>query len=127
MWSYNQEVQPPAPFLDLVVHHPEETAQAIRIQAKIDTGADISAVPAVLITQLGLPTTSKIVIEGYDGIPATVFTYGVVIEVEQAHFRSQEVIAISEQYILLGRDVLNHFYLHLNGPELTFNLSLMPL
>ncbi len=97
MWSYNQEVQPPAPFLDLVVHHPEETAQAIRIQAKIDTGADISAIPAVLITQLGLPTTSKIVIEGYDGIPAAVFTYGVVIEVEQARFRSQEVIAIPEQ------------------------------
>jgi hypothetical protein len=76
---------------------------------------------------LGLPTTSKIVIEGYDGIPSTVFTYGVVIEVEQARFRSQEVIAIAETYGLLGRDVLNYFYLHLNGPELTLNLSLKPL
>lgn len=127
MWSYNQEVHPPAPFLDLAVHHPEDLAQTIHIRAKIDTGADISAIPTSLVAQLELPITSKIIVEGYDGVPTAMSTYGVLFEIEQAHFRSQEVITIPETYVLLGRDVLNHFYLHLNGPELTFDLSLTSL
>jgi hypothetical protein len=35
-----------------------------------------------------------------------------------------EVIAFPEPYVLLGRDVLNDFCVQLNGPELTFDLSL---
>jgi hypothetical protein len=79
MWPYDQEVQPPAPFLDVVVRHPEDLILEARIQAKIDTAADISAVPTTLVTQLGLPIVSKLVIEGYDGVPATVSTYGVLM------------------------------------------------
>ena len=127
MWTYNEEEQPPAPFLDVVVHHPEDTAQTVQVQAKIDTGADISAVPATLVAQLGLPIASKMNVEGYDGVATTVSTYSVLIEVRQARFRVREVISISETYVLLGRDVLNHFYIHLNGPELTFDLSVAPI
>ncbi|MGD8791132.1 MAG: hypothetical protein PVF47_01160 [Anaerolineae bacterium] len=39
-------------------------------------------------------------------------------------FQLLEVIAFPEPYVLLGRDVLNDFYAQLNGPELTFDLSL---
>jgi len=127
MWTYNQEVEPPAPFLEVVVHHPEGRAQAAYVQAKIDTGADISTVPTTLIAQLELPVASKMIVEGYDSIPATVSSYGVLIEVAGARFKDWEVIAIPEPYVLLGRDVLNHFYVQLNGPELTFNLSLTPI
>ena len=35
-----------------------------------------------------------------------------------------EVIVITEPHALLGRDVLNYFYTRLNGPDLTFDLSL---
>jgi len=38
-----------------------------------------------------------------------------------------EVIAIPKDHVLLGRDVLNHFYVKLNGPELTFDFSPSPL
>jgi predicted aspartyl protease len=127
MWNYNQEEQPPAPFLDVVVYHPEDTTHAVRIQAKIDTGADISAIPATLVAQLGLPIASKMVVEDYNGVSTTVSTYSVLIEVTQSRFRSREIISIPEAYVLLGRDVLNHFYIHLNGPELTFDLSETPI
>ena len=109
MWTYNEEEQPPAPFLDVVVHHPEDTAQMVQVQAKIDTGADISAVSATLVAQLGLPIASKMNVEGYDGVATTVSTYSVLIEIGQARFSVREVISISETYVLLGRDVLNHF------------------
>jgi len=37
-----------------------------------------------------------------------------------------EVISIPETYVLLGRDVLNRFYIRLNGPDLTFDMSTSP-
>lgn len=126
MWAYNQEEQPPAPCLTVTLRHPEDLTRTINLQAKIDTGADISAIPINLIAQLGLPIMSKLVVEGYNGIPATVSTYSAHILIGAARFRLQEVIAISEPHALLGRDILNHFYVHLNGPELNFDLSLKP-
>jgi hypothetical protein len=125
MWPYNQEIYPPAPFLDIIVHHPTNPAQVAPIRAKIDTAADISAIPATLVTRLGLSPTSQLTIEGYNGLSETVFTHYAVIEVAQVRFRV-EVIAIPDAYALLGRDILNYFYTLLNGPDLTFNLSLTP-
>ena len=127
MWPYNQEEHPPAPFLEVVVYHPTIEMQSVSTQAKIDTGADISAVPVTLVTQLGLPTISKLIIQGYDGIPTTASTFNAIIQIAQTRFSSQEFIAIPESYVLLGRGILNHFYVHLNGPDLTLELSLTPI
>jgi hypothetical protein len=127
MQTYGQTVQPPALFIDIIVRHPEDSAQIAHISAKIDTAADISAIPTSVIAQLGLPITKKLRVKGYDDVPITVFTYSALLEVDQAHFDSLRVIATAKAYALLGRDVLNHFYLHLDGPELTFDLSLTPI
>ena len=48
------------------------------------------------------------------------------VEPSATHFRRLEVILIPEEYVPLGSDVLNHFYAHLNGPDLTFDLRLSP-
>jgi hypothetical protein len=127
MWPYNREVEPPAPFLDIIVRHPENTMLLAQTPAKIDTAADVSAIPISLVNQLELPITRKLIVEGYDGVSASVLTYGVVFEVAQARFKGLRVIAFHEAYALLGRDILNHFYICFYGPELTFNLSLTPL
>jgi hypothetical protein len=126
MWSYDRGVDPPAPFLDIIVRHPDELGLTVNILAKIDTAADVSAIPAPLVDQLGLPMTRKLLVEGYDGVPAQVLTYGAVFEVAQARFKGLRVIAYPEGYVLLGRDILNYFYIQLNGPDLTFDLSLTP-
>ncbi len=52
-------------------------------------------------------------------------TIGVLVAT-QVRFRRLEVIAFPEEYMLLGRDVLNHFYARLNGPDLMFDLSPVP-
>ena len=125
MWKYNEQVEPPAPFLTVTIHHPE-AKRAIQLEAKIDTGADISAIPLSTIHELGLPVTSKLLVEGYDGVASTVSAYGAILQIEQARFRSQEFIAITEAHALLCRDILNHYYLLLNGPKLNFDLRLKP-
>ncbi len=126
MWAYNQDEHPPAPFLDLVVHRIEKSNLTIPIQAKIDTGADISALPESVVAQLSLPVVSKLLIEGYDGHQTTVSTYAAVLEIATVRFRSQEFIAISEPHALLGRDILNHFYVLLNGPDLSLQIQSEP-
>jgi hypothetical protein len=126
MWAYNREVDPPGPFVEIVIHHAANLEQFIRIQAKIDTGADVSAIPANLVPQLQLPVASKLLIEGYDGVSVTVLTYSVMFEIADIRFDNWEVIAFPYDYGLLGRDILNSFYIQLNGPDLAFKLSLTP-
>ncbi len=126
MWSYDQSVQPPAPFLDILICHPRLPEKSQRIVAKLDTGADLSAIPKAVADELELLAARTILTEGYDGSQTSVKTYFIILKVAQARFRRLEVILIPEDYALLGRDVLNHFYAHLNGPDLTFDLCLSP-
>lgn len=127
MWQYDQTEEPPAPFIDLLLRHPEQPDQSLSIRAKIDTGADISALPDRLIAQLNLPITGKLLVRGYEGRSQEVTAYAVHIEIDSARFRVYEVLATHESHALLGRDILNYFYLRLNGPELTMDASLKSL
>ena len=126
MWPYNQQLEPPAPFLDVVIRHPHSPDQMHRVTAKVDTGADLSAIPQAVATELGLLPAQTIVAESFDGVRTRIETYAVIMEVAQARFRYIEVILIPDDHALIGRDILNHFYAHLNGPDLTFDLSLSP-
>ena len=126
MWPYNQNIDPPAPFLPVVVLHPI-TGESHTLVAKLDTAADISAIPETLRNNLNLNQAQTIPVEGYDGVRTSLPTYIITLELAGAQARHLEVIAIPEDHMLIGRDVLNHFYAKLNGPELTFDLSLAPL
>jgi hypothetical protein len=54
MWTYNRDEHPPSPILDITLHYPEDSTCTIHISAKLDTGADISALPVTAIEQLVL-------------------------------------------------------------------------
>lgn len=126
MWPYDQSFQPPAPFLNVLVCHPRTPERFRQVPAKLDTGADLSAIPQAVADELELLAARTILAESYDGALASVKTFLVILEAAQARFRHLEVILIPEDYALLGRDVLNHFYAYLRGPEFTFDLRLSP-
>jgi len=124
MWQYDKTVIPPAPFLDVLLRSSVNADLTMTVPAKIDTAADITAIPETALETLKLQAGDEISVSGYDGRLVTVRTCFVILEVAQARFRIAEVVTTPESCVLLGRDVLNYFYTRLNGPKLTFDLSL---
>jgi hypothetical protein len=47
-YRYNRQVQPPASFIYVIVRHPVGHPTTERFPALLDSGADITAVPAAI-------------------------------------------------------------------------------
>ena len=121
-YPYDRSFVPPAPALMVEVYSPDNPAHRQPVLAKLDTAADLTAISAQVLEALNAEVFSKQVVSGYDSEPTTVPTYLVGIELPHARIRRIEVVPIAEDYVLLGRDVLNLFHIALDGPELTFDL-----
>ena len=119
--AYNSALYPPAPFLSVQIS-PLTNNRSESIPAKIDTGADITAIPSRLIDQLGLVPADEIQVEGYDRRPAAIYSYDIILRIDRLQVAGLSVIALNEDYALLGRDVLNQLKLLLDGPALNVEI-----
>lgn len=119
---YDASIVPPAPFVPVRLSNLAGGPEAASVPAKIDTGADVSAVPTGLVNQLGLVPAGEIQVEGYDGQISAVHVYDVVLGILDLRIIGLAVIAIPENYVLLGRDVLNTLRLLFDGPALVLEI-----
>jgi predicted aspartyl protease len=122
VYHYDTRVDPPAAYLPVQVTNPD-TGASIRLLAKIDSGAAMSVLPQTAVANLALDSTGDVLASGYDRKVALLPTYSVTFEAEGYTVQDVEVTASSRKDVLLGRDVLNHFVLTLNGKDLTFDLK----
>jgi len=122
MHRYETHVRPPAPFLEIQVIHPV-TGITHQWPAKLDTGAALTILPEKVVDALVLSPKSEAIIYGYDGIAAIRPLYYVNLKVAGHSLSSVRVSSSKRSDVLLGRDVLNHFVLTLNGKDLTFQLE----
>ena len=120
--DYNPAVSPPAPFVPIAIAHPLRPTAHRAVSAKVDTGADITALPVELVQGLVLSQKHLLEVAGYDNELTVIPTYDVLLELAQARVRL-EVVAVPDEYALLGRDVLNLLRLLLDGPALTLEIS----
>jgi len=121
--AYDTSTQPPAPFIEFDVVSPQDSKQQRPAQGLLDTGAEVSVLPVEILTALQIPKASSMSVESWDGSPTFVTTHIVTLGIADAHLDSIEVVAAPIPYAILGRDVLNHFILTLNGKDLTFELQ----
>ncbi len=121
MFDYDRSDQPPAAYVTIQVSNPQ-TSESRSIRAKIDTGASISVLPETLIRDWKLEPEGRVRVGGYDGSRKELPTYTVGFEIAGYPFPNVEVLATQRQDVLLGRDLLNHFILTLDGKNLTFTL-----
>jgi len=116
--SYNRAIDPAAPYLSILVTNPYQLILQNTLEAKLDTGADVTALPAISISNLALSQANWLEVSGFASESEFVPTYEARVEVagQAIHL---EVVAYSENYALLGRDFLNHLRLLLDGPAQT--------
>ena len=117
-YRYNDQFSPPAPFVHVSLRGLEDTAAITDLPAQLDTAADLTVVPAVLVERLGLVPIGTVQVSAFGGILTSVRTF-----LARVQIRGQEPVVIKivssaeEPHILLGRDILNRHRFLLDGPR----------
>jgi predicted aspartyl protease len=122
--KYNDSLlQPPGPVVSIRVS-PTKRSEPFRDRlAEIDTGADISVIPDSLAADLQLKAKGPVIMLSYDKDPVERSTYLVDLEILGYKLRSVRVARAPRDTILLGRDVLKHFVITLDGKAQTFEMA----
>jgi clan AA aspartic protease len=119
--KYSLDYNPPAPSLTVRFSSPTST-HSIEIQAKIDTGADITVLPQHAISKLRLIPAGRLTVISFDGREERKYTYFVNLQFNNFKFQMVEVISAKRQDALLGRDILNQLKTTLDGKTMNFEL-----
>jgi predicted aspartyl protease len=106
---------PPAPMVPTRIRAPGGLDNAA-LEGKLDTGADLSAVPEGYLAELDLPPVRIVRAAGFAGELQEVVVYRVDIEIGDMSFRSIEALATRRPYVILGRNVLRRLIMRLDGP-----------
>lgn len=94
------------------------------VDAKIDTGADMSVIPAAVRKSLNLMRSGMVVCRGARGERWTdVPTFIARIRVAGGSWIELDVVESTNSYMLIGMDVLRRYIMTLNGPGGFFELS----
>ncbi len=123
-YRYNQQVSPPAPFIHVTLLCREAGTQRADLPAQLDTAADRTVIPGALVEQLGLVPLDELPVAGFGGQVFLLPTYRVELAIRNLPSAAREVFAHpGEPFVLLGRDVLNHHRIVLDGPGLTVDVE----
>ena len=119
-FEYDRECDPPAPVIRARLGRPEGGA-GVLVEGLLDSGADVTVVPAELATRLRLPPAGSSVLTGVDGHPWRAVDYSVRVEVAGG----SEILraAAFGGLVIFGRDLLNRARVLLDGPKLATELS----
>lgn len=117
---YDDRYEPPAPVLPVLISAPNAPG-GIGVSALVDSGADVSVVPADVIRALGLPIVAWTEVRGYDGTSRRTEVHAATMQVEGLR-TIVEVIGLGNE-ALIGRDVLNQVRIVLDGPKRTVEIK----
>ena len=123
MPAYDATFNPPAPVADVSISHPVTGAESDLLRGKFDTGADVTVIPEQLPAQLNLTAKGQIWTRGYDGTYSQRSVYYVRMTIEGFLVASVRCIATARGDVLIGRNVLNRFFITLDGKRRNFELS----
>jgi len=126
VYSYNRDkFDPPAPALEvsLTIPGPVSYGQIVKSLALIDSGADMTVIPKWVTQQLHLKYVDEVLVSGYDGVTKKTFVYSVKIIFDNLGDFIIKAVASENEYILIGRDILNRWSLFLKGRNRIFEVS----
>jgi predicted aspartyl protease len=123
-YLYIQQVAVPAPFVHVALRRPDGTTGVEEIPALVDSGADRTVIPAQYVGELGLVQMGQLAVAGFGGQITHSPTFLAEITIRKVKPVIVKVLANEgESYVLPGRDVLNHFRVVLDGPQLALEIE----
>lgn len=114
--DYDSSYNPSMPVVEVVLTNPETGQRSETLSAIIDSGADSSIIPEQNLRSIGLSPIRKVRMQGVTRISSYVNEYLVQMEFGPFQLSLVDVLAQKDApEAIIGRDVLNHFIVTLNG------------
>lgn len=114
---------PPAPVARVALRHPDHVERMVDVSMLIDSGADVSLLPRPEVAALGIAAMSeRYELAAFDGTISQAEAVRVDLVFLGRRFRGQFLLVDAEVGVL-GRDVVNHVRLLLDGPASTWEES----
>jgi predicted aspartyl protease len=124
--AYSQDFVPPASMVSVVVCAPAGH-QGVSLEGKIDSGADICALPESVVASLDLPPVREVRAAGFSGVLEPTLIYRFTLELAGQRWEHLEALATRRHYALIGRNVLRRMVIKLDGPRSQVTLTLPPV
>jgi hypothetical protein len=86
----------------------------------VDTGAEMTVIPGILIPELGTKASDEVIITDHDNRSEEYSAHAVHLQLGRKLFRNVIVVPSASGAAFLGLDILNQLKLTLDGPK---NLS----
>lgn len=111
-----QRFQPPAAVATVAVRNPQTRQSVSDVELLIDSGADLTLIPAAALRSVAIAADAgQCELAGFDGTRSFANTALLDMTFLGKTFRGKYVV-IADNIGVLGRDVLNHFVIVLDGP-----------
>ncbi len=122
---YSSNFTPPAPMVPVAVGVPGG-ADERHIEGKIDSGADMCALPEALVVELDLPPVRVVRAAGFGQPLQDVLLYHCALRLAGFEFAHVETLATRRSCALIGRNVLRHLVVRLDGPKSVLTITRQP-
>ena len=114
-YEYDLTYVPAMPIVSLSIGQPDSEA-SFTLSALVDSGADATMIPISYLLQVGAIKRQLVFIRTVSGKRAPARLYTVSLQI--AHYRRQRIEVIGNQdtdETIIGRDILNHLVVTLDG------------
>ncbi len=88
----------------------------VKVNAIIDTGAQISCIPEKILKGMGIKDYSYEAVRFFSG-KQEIKSYFINLSFGNINIQNTKVLAIDSDYGLLGRDILNQMAIFIDGPN----------
>ncbi len=122
----DQLFSPPAPVATVTLRNPASLASVSDVPMLIDSGADVTVVPQSALDSLGVLEQSddKVEMMGFDGQISISAVVQLDLIFNRKVFKGRFPVINQEGqgWRIIGRDILNHLAIMLDGPKLDWDV-----
>lgn len=113
---------PPAPVARVILRNQQTGAIVNDVPMLLDSGADATLLPQIFVDQIGVVVDPNKGYElmGFDGNISLACVARLDLVFMRRAFKGRFLL-IDQEWGLIGRDILNHVSLLLDGPHLSWN------